>query len=317
MARVLVVGSDIQGEHALLQRLRAAAALPAETVRSCRDLDDCDLLVIKDTPALRNAALRMVRERPKIQFWIEDQHGRLRHGQGDEHTVLDDHAIEDALRRMPDASVPIEEPCAARGAKAITRVLRESLPSRHGHAVLALEGLPVLLLDFEQEQMVVPDSSGNVELAQLLSDAFERLALHGIAAKRYQQLAGELARQPLRPLLWQWGQHPAHWHDLDARLQRHARVRLLRWPDFRVLGHQHDSFRLCSLLLKRACSVDECASLLDIPREAVRAFVHPAYLCGYAALEAPAEGARFVAGTAEGGGLLARMWRSVRQRGGG
>lgn len=317
MARVLVVGSDIQGEHALLQRLRAAAALPADTVRSCRDLDDCDLLVIKDTPALRNAALRMVRERPKIQFWIEDQQGHLRHGQGDQHTVLDDHAIEDALRRMPAAAAPIEEPCAARGAKAITRALRESLPSRHGHAVLALDGLPVLLLDFEQDQMVVPDSSGNLELAQLLADAFERLALHGIAGKRYQQLAGELARQPLRPLLWQWGQHPAHWQDLDARLQRHARVRLLRWPDFRVLGHQHDSFRLCSLLLKRACSVDECASLLEIPREAVLAFVHPAYLCGYAALEAPAERGRFATGATESGGLLARMWRSVRQRSGG
>ncbi|MGV6493934.1 hypothetical protein ACTUVK_000334 [Stenotrophomonas rhizophila] len=317
MARVLVVGSDIQGEHALLQRLRAAAALPADTVRSCRDLDDCDLLVIKDTPALRNAAMRMVRERPRIQFWIEDQHGHLRHGQGDEHAVLDDHAIEHALRQMPAVSAPIEEPIAARAAKAITRALRESLQSRHGHAVLALDGLPLLLLDFEQDQMVVPDGSGNAELAQLLSDDFERLALHGIAAKRYQQLAGDLPRQSLRPLLWQWGQHPAHWDDLDARLHRHARVRLLRWPDFRVLGHQHDSFRLCSLLLKRACSVDECASLLDISGAAVRAFVHPAYLCGYAALEPAAEGSRLASVASEGGGLLARMWRSVRQRGGG
>lgn len=95
-----------------------------------------------------------------------------------------------------------------------------------------------------------------------------------------------------------------------------ARVRLLRWPDFRVLGHQHDSFRLCSLLLKRACSVDECASLLDISGAAVRAFVHPAYLCGYAALEAPAGGSRLIGGN-DAGGLLARMWRSVRQRSGG
>lgn len=317
MARVLVVGSDIQGEHALLQRLRAAAALPADTVRSCHDLDDCDLLVIKDTPALRNAALRMVRERPRIQFWIEDQQGRLRDGQGDPRSTLDDHAIQHALRQMPTAPAPIEEPIAARGAKAITRALRESLQSRHGHAVLALDGLPVLLLDFEQDQMVVPDGSGNVELAQLLSDVFERLALHGIAGKRYQQLAGELPRQSLRPLLWQWGQHPAHWQDLDARLQHHARVRLLRWPDFRVLGHQHDSFRLCSLLLKRPCSVEECASLLEIPREAVRAFVHPAYLCGYAALDAPSGGGGLLRSNGEGGGLLARMWRSVRQRGGG
>jgi hypothetical protein len=47
-------------------------------------------------------------------------------------------------------------------------------------------------------------------------------------------------------------------------------VKLLRWPDFRVLGHDHDGFRLCSLLLKRACTVDECAMLLDLPAAAVR-----------------------------------------------
>lgn len=318
MARVLVVGSDIQGEHALLQRLRAAASLPADLVRSCRDLDDCDLLVIKDTPALRNAALRMVRERPRIQFWIEDQQGHLRHGQGDEHAVLDDHAIEHALRRMPAAAPPIDEPCAARGAKAITRALRESLQSRQGHALLVLHDEVQVLIDFTMDQMVVPIAASTTALAQALSDGFEQLALHGLSAKRYEQLSGALPRQSLRPLLWQWGQHPAHWHDLDTRLQQQARVKLLRWPDFRVLGHQHDSFRLCSLLLKRASSVDECASLLDIPGAAVRAFVHPAYLCGYAALETSATSARNVrAEGSAGGSLLARMWRSVRQRSGG
>jgi hypothetical protein len=164
---------------------------------------------------------------------------------------------------------------------------------------------------------VVLPGTDPCSLAQLLSDQFEALSLHGLSERRYQELGGALPRQPLRPLLWQWGQRPAHWHDLDVRLQRGARVKLLRWPDFRVLGHQHDSFRLCSLLLKRACSVDECASLLDVAPDAVRSFVHPAYLCGYAALEdAPASSAPLRAG--EGGGtLLARMWRSVRQRGGG
>lgn len=317
MARVLVVGSDVQGERALLQRLRVAASLPADTVRSCRDLDECDLLVIKDTPALRNAALRMVRERPRIQFWVEDQDGQLRQGQGDNRGVLDDNAIEHALRRMPEAPISIDEPCTARGAKAITRALRESLPARQGHAVLALEGSPRLLLDFVQDQMVVPAGVPVADLAQHLSDSFDALSLHGISERRYQQLAGALPRQPLRPLLWQWGLRPAHWHDLDARLQRHARVKLLRWPDFRVLGHQHDSFRLCSLLLKRACSVDECARLLDMPAEAVRGFVYPAYLCGYAALEDTAASAPMLRAGSGGGTLLARMWRSVRQRGGG
>lgn len=318
MARVLVVGSDMQGERALLQRLRSAASLTADAVRACRDLDECDLLVIRDTPALRNAALRMVRERPRIQFWVEDQQGQLREGEHYNGPVLDDAAIEHALRHMMDSApvASIDEPCTARGAKAITRALRESLNTRQGHAVLALDGAAQVLIDFVQDQMVVPVGVGAEHLAQDLSDAFESLTLHGISARRYQELAGERTRQPLRPLLWQWGQQPDHWQDLDARLLRHARVKLLRWPDFRVLGRQHDSFRLCSLLLKRACSVDECASLLDVSSDAVRSFVHPAYLCGYAALEAVPQDAAPVRGNvpAGGGTLLARMWRSVRQR---
>lgn len=320
MARVLVVGSDMQGERALLQRLRSAASLTADAVSTCRDLDECDLLVIRDTPALRNAALRMVRERPRIQLWVEDQQGQLREGERANGPVLDDAAIEQALRHMADSipAPPIDEPCTARGAKAITRALRESLNARQGHAVLALDGTAQVLLDFVQDQMVIPAGVPAEHLAQDLSDAFESLSLHGISARRYQELAAERTRQPLRPLLWQWGQRPDHWQDLDARLQRHARVKLLRWPDFRVLGRQHDSFRLCSLLLKRACSVDECASLLDVSSEAVRGFVHPAYLCGYAALEAvPQDAVPTRSAPAAGGGtLLARMWRSVRQRSG-
>ncbi len=316
MARVLVVGSDVQGERALLQRLRMAASLPADSVRSCRDLDQCDLLVIKDTPALHNAALRMVRERPRIQFWVEDQDGQLRQGQGEHRGVLDDAAIERALRQMPMPAHSIDEPRIAHGAKAITRALRERLPARQGHAVLVLDDEPHLLLDFVQDQMVVPAGVPVARLAQDLSDLFDTLSLHGLSERRYQTLAGAQPRQPLRPLLWQWGQRPAHWQDLDARLQRGARIKLLRWPDFRVLGNQHDSFRLCSLLLKRACSVDECMSLLDMPGEAVRSVVHPAYLCGYAALEDATPNAPPLRGGQGGGTLLARMWRSVRQRGG-
>jgi len=320
MARVLVVGSDMQGERALLQRLRSAASLTADAVSTCRDLDECDLLVIRDTPALRNAALRMIRERPRIQFWIEDQQGQLRAGEQDNGPVLDDAAIEHALRHMLDGAplAAIDEPCTARGAKAITRALRESLNSRQGHAVLALDNAAQVLIDFVQDQMVVAAGVPAEHLAQDLSDAFESLALHGISARRYQELAGERTRQPLRPLLWQWGQRPEHWQDLDARLRHHARVKLLRWPDFRVLGRQHDNFRLCSLLLKRACSVDECAALLDVSGDAVRSFVHPAYLCGYAALEATPQDATPLRGTfASGGGtLLARMWRNLRQRSG-
>ncbi len=79
-----------------------------------------------------------------------------------------------------------------------------------------------------------------------------------------------------------------------------------------MLGHDHDGFRLCSLLLKRACTVDECAMLLDLPPAAVRDFIHAAYLCGYAQLQAaPAVPLAERAAGADNG-LLARLWRHLR-----
>jgi hypothetical protein len=145
-----------------------------------------------------------------------------------------------------------------------------------------------------------------------LADAFERLQLDALTPARLQALAGERPRQPLRPLLWQWAQRSRHWQALDERL-RGASVKLLRWPDFRVLGHDHDGFRLCSLLLKRACTVDECAMLLELPAAAVRDFIHAAYLCGYAQLQpAPATPMMATGGIRTDNGLLARLWRHLR-----
>lgn len=89
--------------------------------------------------------------------------------------------------------------------------------------------------------------------------------------------------------------------------------------DFRLLAHQHDGFRLCSLLVKRACSVDECRQLLDLDAATVQAFVHSAYLCGYAMVETPEGVTAAVAAppsrnATTGGSLLSRMWRNLRAR---
>ncbi|AWH22995.1 hypothetical protein [Stenotrophomonas sp. ZAC14D2_NAIMI4_6] len=309
MARVLVVGTDIQGEQALLQRLRVASALPDGQIRRSQDLDDCDLLVIRDTPALRNAALRMRQQRPRLQCWIEDIGGQLRRGDGG-HDVLDDGAIGHALRGMQAAppSTPVR---LADGAHAITRLLRERLPLRQGQLLLALDGQPLLLMDIEQDQAVLLQEPAAL-LVERLADGFEHLQLDALTAAQLQALAGTRARQPLRPLLWQWAQRSRHWQALDERL-RGATVKLLRWPDFRVLGHDHDAFRLCSLLLKRASTVDECAMLLELPAAAVRDFVHAAYLCGYAQLQGSVTSTAtpLRSGTPDHG-LLARLWRSLR-----
>lgn len=308
MARVLVVGTDIQGEQALLQRLRLASALPDGQVRRSQDLDDCDLLVIRDTPALRNAAQRMRQQRPRLHCWIEDLGGQLRDGDG-RHDVLDDGAIGRALRGMQtlQAAAPVR---LADGAHAITRLLRERLPLRQGLASLADAGEVVLLLDLEHDQAVLMHEPA-AALVERLAQRFEHLQLDALSADQLQALAGDRPRQPLRSLLWQWAQRSPHWQALDERLRGTA-VKLLRWPDFRVLGHDHDGFRLCSLLLKRACTVDECAMLLDLPPAAVRDFIHAAYLCGYAQLQSTPQAALPAARGSADSGLLARLWRSLR-----
>ncbi|KAF1015091.1 MAG: hypothetical protein GAK31_02579 [Stenotrophomonas maltophilia] len=309
MARVLVVGTDIQGEQAVLQRLQQAASLPEGQVRRSLDLQDCDLLVIRDTPALRNAALRMRQQHPRLQFWIEDTRGQLRDGAASD-DILDDGAIARALRGMPSALA--EAPLRlADGAHAITRLLRERLPARQGRMLLGDGSQPLVLMDLQQDQAVLLHEPA-VVLVERLAQAFDTLSLDALAAATFDDLAGTRTRQPLRPLLWQWAQRSGHWQQLDERL-RSSPVKLLRWPDFRVLGHDHDAFQLCSLLLKRASTVDECAYLLELPAAAVRDFIHAAYLCGYAQLQpgtaAPALASR---GIGAESGLLARLWRHLR-----
>lgn len=320
MTRVLVVGSDGREEQELLRRLRNAACLPADAVITCTDLDDCDLLVVKDTPGLRNAALRMVSKRPDLQLWMQDDLGQLHDGLADSSTLLDNDAIGRALNRNhPRIAVP-NAPFLATGSKQVTRILRRRLQERAGFALLSLQGRPQLLIDFEHDQAVpLHAHAGHAStLAQQLGDLFELLALQELSFDRYQQLADTLSRQPLRPVLWQMAQYGDNWTDLDRRLRRHAQVRLLRWPDFRVLAHQHDGFRLCSLLLRKSCTLEECSQLLGIDVDSVRAFMRSAYLCGYAAIEVPSEtySREPPAPKAGAGALLARMWRTVRAKAG-
>ncbi len=308
MVRVLVVGADIQGERALMQRLRVASALPDDQIRRSEDLNDCDLLVIRDTQALRSAAQRMCHQREHLHCWIEGVGGELR-DRNDRQDILDDEVIGRLLRNMQPKAKPMR---LANGAHAITRLLRERLPLREGHALLGLGDEVLLLLDLEQDQAVLLQDYGSSTLVERLSRNFESLYLDALTPAQMLALAGTRTRQPLRPLLWQWAQRSDHWQELDQRLRSES-VKLLRWPDFRVLGHQHDGFRLCSLLLKRACTVDECATLLDLPASTVRDFIHAAYLCGYAQLQpAPVAPISAVRNEASDTGMLARLWRHLR-----
>ncbi|WP_269789855.1 hypothetical protein [Stenotrophomonas sp. Iso1] len=321
MTRVLVVGSDTREERALLGRLLQVAGLPPEALQRCADLDQCDLLLVRDTPALRSAALHMASKRPAMRLWMHDDAGVVHDGRSNSTCHLDDAQIQRALAPIsaPTSLVPenTEGLFLAVGAKQMTRLLRQRLQERTGYALLAVQSEPMLLIDFEHD-LAVPLNAGasaGTNLAQQLGDLFDLLSLQELSSQRFQALAGSVSRQPLRPLLWQMAQHSDNWTDFERRLQHHAQVSLLRWPDFRVLAHQHDGFRLCSLLLKKPCTLYECTQLLELDVDATRAFMRSAYLCGYAEVKVPEVAPPAPPPTRQGASaLLARMWRSVRNR---
>lgn len=210
-------------------------------------------------------------------------------------------------------------PAVVTGSKPLTRRLRQHLWQKTGCALLSLDGQPRLLLDFAHDHatpLAMNVGASSTSLARVLGEGFGRIVMQELRPERFEALTKHQFHQPLRPILWQIAQYGGEWDDLDRRLLRQARIRLLRWPDFRLLAHQHDGFRLCSLLLKRACSVDECRQLLDLDAATVQAFVRSAYLCGYATVETPDGTNATVAAplrhTAPAGSLLARMWRNLR-----
>lgn len=321
MTRVLVVGSDTREERALLGRLLQVAGLPPEALQRCADLDQCDLLLVRDTPALRSAAMHMASKRPAMRLWMHDDAGVVHDGRSASSCHLDDAQIQRALAppSTTDARIPenTDGLFLASGAKQMTRLLRQRLQERKGYALLSVQSDPLLLIDFEHDLAVPLNAGASAEsnLAQQLGDLFDLLTLQDLSSQRFQTLAGNVSRQPLRPLLWQMAQHSDNWTDFERRLQQHAQVSLLRWPDFRVLAHQHDGFRLCSLLLKKPCSLYECTRLLELDIDATRAFMRSAYLCGYAEVKVPEVAPPPPPPTRQGASaLLARMWRSVRNR---
>ncbi len=314
MARVLVVGADVRAERALLERLQRLAGLPEGRLSSCRGLDECDLLVVRDTPGLRHAALRMALQRPGMPFWIEHEDGGLVDGHAREGIALEDRQIERVLCDIATASPAMalqgDSECLARGAKPVTRELRRRLRDRQGRTRLVLGNGQDLLLDFNADTVAAPGATDARELPAWLGTGLDEARLEIPAPPAPENVP----RLPLRPLLWQAGQHGDHWRDLDAKLAGGAVVRLSRWPDFRVIARQPEGFRLCSLLLKRPASVRDCAGMLDLDSELVRHFVHSAYLCGYASLQPLDTPVTPPPPSRDGGStMLARMWRSLRQ----
>lgn len=345
MTKVLVVGADMEGERVLIERLHAMAQLPSGSLEACRDLDECDLLIVRDRPGLRNAAMRMRQTRPAMRLWVEDTAGRLRNGADEPSPLLDQAEIIAVLcgsqRHVTGLPVmaandPIQQPAAAvpppsaaagtadvsHGNHDVVRALRRGLRANQGHALLCVDGQPLLALDFINAQAVALDPAlpnGLAEAVTWLALRLDAVSISDLDAWRYEQHEHQGQRLPLRALLWQVAQQSGNWERVDARLRQGELIHLQGWPDFRVLARQQDVFRLCSLLVRRPSSLADCVSLLDLAPATVQGFVHGAFLAGYVTLSPPPATASVLATpaaaaptTRPGGGLLARMWRSVR-----
>lgn len=310
------MGSDVPSEVALLQRLQCLSGLPEDSMTLCYDLAACDLLVVSNTGAMPQAARRMVTHRPELPLWLFDQGGALHDALHATDLPIDEEKIRDVLRRLYSVEAAADNEVVAHDFAA---AMRERLAAGTGHGVVTLEGNEVLFLDFGKGSAVPAALTRlTAELfATWLGASYFRLKLQGTSAESFAEAAAHAPRMPLAPLFWQTALRMQADPVLIAPLKEETALLLKHWPDFRVLGNRNDDFRMCSLLLKRACTPRECSHMLGIDPGAVRAFFNAAYLSGYATpvLAPPSlPGKAAVAPVNKGGSVLASMWRSVRNQ---
>jgi hypothetical protein len=339
VTKVLIMGSDLPGELALLQRLQAVAGMQRHALYLSHDLADCDLLVVRDDPALRSAAQRIGSHHPWMPLWSIGDDGALFDARHDPPARLDEDQVRTVLQRLEliadahsapspafvaeaaPAPTPSPLPASAPDTGPLSVALRTRLAAADTVAALSLDGHDVLLLDFRRLLAITPPEADDAQQtpAQLLGRAFARLSVRTLPPVQYSALFVDLPSLPMIPLLWQAALRMAEVPVLLAPLHEGCRLRLARWPDFRVLAHRHDDFRLCSLLLRRACTVLEASHALGVDPGAARAFFNAAWLSGYAQVESETAVAPTPSPTRQRGpgALLASMWRGVRRARGG
>lgn len=184
-------------------------------------------------------------------------------------------------------------------------------------AAIMSKGKLLCWLDTEHNLGVLAEPSAmSMALFQAaLVDPLPTLELLPIARSLFDAQAARSRPVALRPLLWQAGLHAAADGAPLPPLQDDTRLRLRRWPDFRVLAHRHDDFRICALMIRHALDVASCSSILGLPRVEVQAFFNAAYLSGYAhPSAAPMPALTAAPAKPAASNALARMWRDVRNR---
>ncbi|MET0289381.1 MAG: hypothetical protein ABW178_07115 [Pseudoxanthomonas sp.] len=320
------MGTDTPMEQALLARLRQIGASVGQEVERCEEATQCDLLVITDSALMRNLAKRLVAHRPHIALWVLQADGTLADGllrapEPLDHTDIASTLLGIAERTTVAAAImptvehaPIAPPASS--GTPIGLLVREHLAARDGDWLLSANGQDLFVLGFGT-LTATPLQTG-ASPAQLLGAVIGQTP-HEVVLSRLDPNHMPLTTQPrtaLVPLLWQSALRMHLEPTLMAPMDESTVIKLRRWPDFRVLAHRHDDFRLCSLLLRRGHAAREASHLLGIDPGAVFALFNAAYLSGYANLEtAPVDSDPSSGGAARGTGrLLAGMWRNLRTR---
>lgn len=181
------------------------------------------------------------------------------------------------------------------------------------YAAVSLRGETLCWLDMQNNRVLVaePAAEMTIRFQVALTDHRSQLEMSPLAADAFERQAQYTRSVPLRPMLWQAGLTACAANAPLRPLGMESSLQLRRWPDFRVLAHRHDDFRICALLIKRAMDADACSAALALPRGHVQAFFNAAYLSGYAYLVQDAPQRVLRTGRSRG---LVQLWRDVRAR---
>ncbi len=330
--RVVSMGTDTQEDHALLCRLRAVAGVSDTAICLCDDPHACDVLVVRDTSAMRGFARDLAGDAAGVRLWILDEAGSL-HDERAPDAAFDEATLWHALDQLLGPGVatplplPVAEPAAdvalavadaspasARELDAlpIAQALRESIIAGKGHATLLHAGQPLLLLDFDRRLAIAASATtGTPALAAELSALLAGATLRPLDAATFN--ARSAAALPLIPLLWNVAMQARGETALLPPLAAGTALSLRQWPDFRAVANRPDHFQLCSLLLKRPSTASEAATLLGVSADVVQGFYNAAYVTGYAVADAPASARANDRPAADeaANSRLSRLWRTV------
>lgn len=183
---------------------------------------------------------------------------------------------------------------------------------RTSYAAVVHDDATVCWLDLENDRLMTsaPAPIALTLLQKLLAEEHPPLHLAPLTQEMFVQRAKVSSNLPLRPTLWNIGLAATRLDRLVTPMPMDAKLRLHRWPDFRILAHRPDHFRICALLIKQGASVQACCDILDMPKRTVQSFFNAAFLTAYA-FPVMGEDAPVRPSPTDG---LVNLWRQLRIR---